>query len=139
MIYAVIDTNVIVSAFLAENKGIFPPPRAVLHKVATDDITPVLHEQIIAEYNEVLFRDKFHFNSTKLKKILDMFHEKGIHLGAAHFNGSLPDESDRIFLEVALAARQKYGDACLVTGNKKHFPDEPFILSPAELLAVAGE
>jgi len=42
----------------------------------------------------------------------------------------LPDESDRVFYDVA-----KKGKAILVTGNIKHFPLEPFIMTPAEFLS----
>ena len=42
---------------------------------------------------------------------------------------ALPDESDRIFYDVARAS-----EAILITGNTKHFPNEPFIMTPAEFL-----
>jgi hypothetical protein len=37
----------------------------------------------------------------------------------------MPDESDRKFYEIAKAA-----GAILITGNTKHYPDEPFIVTP---------
>jgi hypothetical protein len=46
----------------------------------------------------------------------------------------LPDEDDRPFYEVAKAA-----NAYLITGNLKHFPQEPFILSPADFLALINQ
>ena len=39
------------------------------------------------------------------------------------------DEDDRSYYEVA-----KLCNAILITGNKRHFPDEPFIMTPAEFL-----
>ena len=45
----------------------------------------------------------------------------------------LPDEKDRAFLEAALALFDE--DAVLVTGNAKHFPPAPFIVTPAEFIA----
>lgn len=49
---------------------------------------------------------------------------------------AMPDEKDRIFYEVLLAARQEYGEAYLVTGNKKHFPDESAVISPIDMCKV---
>jgi len=42
---------------------------------------------------------------------------------------SLPDESDRIFYDTACESK-----AILITGNKKHYPDEEFIMTPADFL-----
>ena len=41
----------------------------------------------------------------------------------------MEDETDRIFYDTAKAS-----GAVLVTGNIKHYPDEPFIMTPAEFL-----
>jgi hypothetical protein len=42
----------------------------------------------------------------------------------------MPDETDRKFYDVASAC-----GALLITGNLKHYPSEPFIISPAGFLA----
>ena len=44
-----------------------------------------------------------------------------------------PDPDDRIFYCVALAAQSD--NALLVTGNAKHFPQAPFIITPADFAA----
>ncbi|MCX4339092.1 MAG: hypothetical protein OSJ72_05555 [Lachnospiraceae bacterium] len=44
----------------------------------------------------------------------------------------LPDMKDLPFYEVVLEKRDD--EAYLVTGNIKHFPHEPFIVTPRELL-----
>jgi hypothetical protein len=41
----------------------------------------------------------------------------------------MPDETDRKFYDTAKAA-----GAMLITGNTKHYPDEPFILTPAAFI-----
>lgn len=138
MIYAVIDTNVLVSALFAERKDVFSPPREIVRRVVAGNIIPIIHKAILQEYNDVLYRDKFHFDRDKATTVIDYFTINGIRRRECKTNIPLLDEKDRIFLEVALAARKKYGDAYLVTGNKRHFPDEPFILSPAELLSVVS-
>ena len=44
----------------------------------------------------------------------------------------MPDESDRKFYDAA-----KFCNAYLLTGNKKHYPKDPLVLSPAEFLVLA--
>ena len=47
---------------------------------------------------------------------------------------TFPDPDDKIFYCIALAA-QDVG-AALVTGNKRHFPNANFILTPSEFVAL---
>jgi len=49
--------------------------------------------------------------------------------GSSYDRGFSSDEDDRIFYDTAKSA-----NAVLVTGNKKHYPDESFIMTPAEFL-----
>ena len=39
-----------------------------------------------------------------------------------------------IFYEVVMAKRED--DAYLVTGNQKHFPVRPFVVTPAEMMEI---
>ena len=39
-----------------------------------------------------------------------------------------------VFYAVTLSAQDK--DALLVTGNGKHFPKKPFVVTPAELVEI---
>lgn len=43
-----------------------------------------------------------------------------------------PDLKDIVFYEVALSKEDSY----LITGNIKHFPLEPFIVTPAEMVRI---
>ena len=43
-----------------------------------------------------------------------------------------PDPKDVVFYEVALSIE----DAYLVTGNTKHFPKKPIVVTPAEMLEI---
>ena len=56
--YAVIDTNVIVSALISKVSD--SPPRQIFRALFTGDIIPLYHNDILAEYEEVLSRKKFH-------------------------------------------------------------------------------
>ena len=58
-VYAVIDTNVFVSALLSKNAD--AATVQVFDAVMDGEITPLYHEDILREYEEVLGRDKFHF------------------------------------------------------------------------------
>ena len=49
------------------------------------------------------------------------------------FNDEIfPDPKDDVFYEVALSKEGSY----LVTGNIKHFPKSPIVVTPAELLEI---
>jgi predicted nucleic acid-binding protein len=47
----------------------------------------------------------------------------------------LPDPKDAIFYQVVLE-KHKTGDAYLVTGNIRHFPIKPFIVTPKEMCTL---
>ena len=82
MIKAVIDTNVIVSAYITKN----------LEAIVTNGVR-----------GERVLSDEF-----------------------------FPDQKDVVFYEVAMSKE----DAYLVTGNTKHFPKKPIVVTPAEMLEI---
>ena len=47
-------------------------------------------------------------------------------------DGVFPDPKDLVFYEVALSKEESF----LVTGNLKHFPKKPFVVSPAEMMEI---
>ena len=57
---------------------------------------------------------------------------KGIHSERVNSGEILPDAKDLVFYEVALSKE----DSFLVTGNLKHFPKKPFVVSPAEMMEI---
>ena len=75
-LYAVIDTNVIVSSFFSLDGS--SNPAEVIKAVFEGIVTPLYSDEILEEYK----------------------------------------------------------DALLVTGNKKHFPEKPFVITPTELVAI---
>lgn len=48
------------------------------------------------------------------------------------YDGTMPDEDDRVFYEVCLSKE----DSFLVTGNLKHFPKEPQVITAAEMMEI---
>lgn len=86
MVYAVIDTNVLVSALFSVHSD--SATVIIIDKVSDGTIVPLYNSEIFEEYRDVLSRPKFKFPSD------------------------------------------------LVTGNIKHFSDNPIVVTPAELLEI---
>ena len=130
MRYVVIDTNVIVSALLAQDRQ-RSVPFAILESVFLGKITPVLSKEIMAEYVSVLNRDKFGFNKELVKTILEELKVQGVWVTPNRIKKVLPDPKDVCFYEAA-AIYEDIG-VCLVTGNMRHYPDCSFAVTPAQL------
>ena len=92
MLYAVLDTNVLVSAVLAAEKGKSSPPWEVLEFVFAGNVIQV--------------------------------------------NENFPDKDDAVFFEVAMGAKEEHDDSYLVTGNMKHFPRNPIVVTPAQFICL---
>lgn len=129
--YAAIDTNVLVSAMLKWDSV----PGCVLEHAFVGDIIPLLNEQVLAEYLEVLSRPKFNFNMEKVKIVIDGLIKRGFFVDADKLDIELPDPKDAMFYEIVMEKR-KNTEAFLVTGNIKHFPKEPFIVTHREMLTI---
>lgn len=129
--YAVIDTNVLVSAMLKWNSI----PGNVMDLAFDGPIVPILNEQILKEYREVLARPQFHFTEEIIRDVLDNIQNKGIHVDAETLDFDLPDPKDRIFYEVVMEKR-KTEEAYLVTGTIRHFPTKPFVVTPREMIDI---
>ena len=130
MIYAVIDTNVLVSALLSRHSdaATIQVVKAVLEK----RILPLYNDEIIAEYEEVLSRKKFSFPYNDVRSILDMIMEVGRSAERTPVTENFPDPKDVVFYEIAMSKE----DAYLVTGNTKHFPKSPIVVTPAEMVEI---
>lgn len=129
--YAVIDTNVIVSAVLKQDSV----PGKVVRMALEGSIVPILNDVIENEYRKVLSRPKFHLSQSIIEDIIFAFRDKGLYVEAGSFEIELPDPKDRVFYEVVMEKR-KSEETWLVTGNIRHFPVEPFIVTPREMLDV---
>lgn len=130
MILAVIDTNVWVSALLSRN--IDSATVKVFNKVFDRYVTPLYNEEILTEYREVLSRNKFSFTQEKIDKIISYIRENGIDTECCKYPFAMPDEDDRVFYEVSLSQE----DSFLVTGNLKHYPVMPHVVTPAEFMRI---
>lgn len=125
MIKVVLDTNVLVSALWKQGGK----PFQILDLVVLRQLTPCYTAEILMEYRGVLSRDRLKFLPSDIENLLNLIHKEGIAVIAMPSTIPFIDESDRIFYDTAKSA-----DAHLITGNKKHFPEEPFICTPADFL-----
>ena len=129
--YAVIDTNVLVSAMLKWDSV----PGNILELAFSGVITPVLNDSIVSEYQAVLSRPKFHLPERVIHDILAEIDHCGVYVDAQEVDVDLPDPKDRVFYEVVMEKRNS-DDAYLVTGNIRHFPEKPYIVTPRQMLDI---
>lgn len=131
--YVVIDTNVLVSALITRNEN--SPTVQILRFLANGNIVPVYSEDIVKEYNEVLRRAKFKLSESLIINLLKDIMDNGLEITElAEVTETMPDPNDIVFYAVTLSAQDK--DAFLVTGNGKHFPEKPFVVTPSELVEI---
>ena len=132
MISAVIDTNVLVSAFWSFGRD--TPPMRILRALANGRFTPIVSDGIMAEYGEVLRRKKFNFDANDVAGLLDHIAARARWTAPTETDETFPDPKDKVFYCTALAVEE----AKVVTGNKKHFPRSPIVVTPAEFCDLLG-
>ena len=129
----VVDTNVIVSAFLTPH-GV----SALFINEMTDGKFSIAYDnRILAEYIEVLSRPKFHLTHEEIEFVKLSISLQEL-VSPILIDDELPDADDKMFIEVALATYEKI----IVTGNAKHYPSKLMkklgisILSPNDALKL---
>ena len=130
MIYVVIDTNVIVSALITKNPN--AATTRVLELALMGEIVPLYDQDVLDEYLEVLTRKKFKLKEDSIQYIIKTITINGIYTLRTSFLEDMPDEDDRVFYELSLSEP----DSLLITGNSKHFPRTPRVVSPSEFLRI---
>ena len=132
--YAVLDTNVLVSALL-KNGSI---PWLVAEEALHGDIIPVLNDDIWAEYEDVLNRPKFKFEKRAVSVLLSELRKRAVFAEPSLIEDVVPDPKDVVFYAV-LMEKRKEEEAYLVTGNLKHFPVKTYVVTPREMLDIMQE
>jgi len=130
MIHAVIDTNVLVSAFITKNQD--SSTAKVWSAILNGNIVPMYSDEIVEEYKDVLHRKKFDIPEQLIKDALNHIMMNGVRGERVLSDEFFPDPKDVVFYEVAMSK----DDAYLVTGNTKHFPKKPIVVTPAEMLEI---
>lgn len=130
--YAVIDTNVIVSALQKWNSV----PGVVLQAVFNGFVVPVYNDEILNEYRNVLNRPKFGFSSELISETISQIESLGVMENALETVAeATPDAKDIVFYSIALS-HGKTAETHLVTGNVKHFPANPIVVTPRQMLDI---
>jgi len=130
MIFAVLDTNILISAALAHNK--YSIPYSVFRGVVERRFVPLVDDNIVREYWEVFSRPKFSFMQETINDIVGNTIKFAINQPVPPSGIELPDSDDVVFYDVARAHQDK--GAYLVTGNLKHFPNCEFAISPRDFM-----
>ena len=132
-VFAVYDTNILVSALISKRSD--TAVVLALETLLSGEVTPLYNDEIIAEYKEVLHREQFKLPAQMVDGIIRRIQENGISSQRVHSDESFPDADDVVFYEVALS----HEDSFLVTGNTKHFPKTPIVVTPLEFLKIIGK
>ena len=130
IIHAVIDTNVLISALISKKKD--SATVLLLEKLFDGVLTPVYNHEILKGYMEVMNRAKFHLDQNDIVQLLNTIIESGVQSERIKTDLFFPDKKDIVFYEVALSVNGTY----LITGNTKHFPTTPIVVTPAEMLRI---
>lgn len=70
-----------------------------------------------------------------INTVIDSLKFNGISLERTPTTEYIPDSKDIVFYEVKLSKEDSY----LVTGNIKHFPHTPLVVTPTEMLDIINE
>ena len=128
--YAVVDTNVFVSAFITRHSD--SARKRIVDCIISGEIIPVYSDEILCEYKDVLSRPKFRLEQEDIDSLLMLLVEKGVSSARFCYAGEMIDPKDRVFYEISLSIEGSF----LVTGNLKHFPVTPLVVSPAKMLEI---
>lgn len=130
-LFAVIDTNVLVSALISKRPD--SPPLLVMSQVYSGSIVPVFNDEIIAEYRAVLYRDIFNLSPDDIESALKVILDFGLDIEKHSISdGVFPDPKDIVFYGVMMSREETY----LVTGNIRHFPKKPLVVTPKEMVEI---
>jgi putative PIN family toxin of toxin-antitoxin system len=124
---AVLDTNIIVSAFLSPTGN----PAKVYKMFLAGILTLVYSQDILSEYQDVLYRPHLQIPVNDVDIVFKSIRQHGELVVPIPSTVYMVDEDDRAFYDAA-----KSSSAYLITGNTRHYPQELFIVTPAEFLDI---
>jgi putative PIN family toxin of toxin-antitoxin system len=123
----VLDTNILVSSLLSNG-----PPALIVDRIAEGRVRPCFDDSILSEYWDILCRPKFGFNPVQINRLVHNIINAGFGIDVSVPSVfPMPSETNRKFYDAAKAV-----GATLITGNTKHYSNEPFIMSPAQFLTT---
>jgi len=126
----VLDTNVLISGLLSPHHA----PGEIVRMIASNYLQLCYDSRILSEYNQVLIRPKFNFDTSNVNIIMEHIKKHGLLVASQPLKHRLPHQDDEPFLEAAIAGNVSF----LVTGNVKHFPKKVYngvkIVKPVDFL-----
>ena len=121
----VVDTNILVSSVLSPKGN----PAHIMTLISFKELQVFYSSEILDEYRRVLAYERLNIPSQAQNRAIEGISKLGVLIEPTASTMPMPDETDRIFYDTA-----KVSGSILITGNIKHFPAEPFIMTPAEFL-----
>ena len=91
---AVIDTNVLVSAFLSKNQD--SPTVRIANAIFDERFIPVYSPDMIAEYTEVLGRDYLKLQTARVYALIRQIQASGEEAHPADSDEPFPDPDDKV-------------------------------------------
>ena len=129
MIKAVLDTNVLVSALWTPAGN----ASTIVDLILADKIIPCFDQRILDEYRTVLSRPRLAFPAGQVDELLTEIIGRGLSVIVLPSAIAMPDEADRKFYDTS-----RHCEAYLITGNSRHYPNDPLVVSPARFLEISG-
>ena len=126
----IIDTNVFIAAFITNDLS--SPTVKILDLFYDDKISLYYSDDIISEYKDVLSRKEFNLNKKLIGTFINDIKKLGIKINPESLEKMTIDAKDQPFYELVMS--KKINDSKLITGNIKHFPIKPFIMTPKEFI-----
>ena len=129
----VLDTSVLVFALVNKRAS----AAKILSSIFDGKIKILYDNRILFEYLEVLSRKGFGFTFEIINDVMHFIRYEGSFNEAVFNDLDYPafkfhDEGDKKFYEVYKAGEADY----LITGNRKHFPEENGIVIPGEFIKI---
>ena len=122
----VIDTDVFMHGFTNPDCV----SAEILKMLLNSDFTLLFDLRILNEYRGVLRYGKFNFSKDAVNSIVEFIEAMGECVLTKPLTAEFKDDGKIKFYEVTICGKADY----LITLDKKHFPDEKFIVNPSEFI-----
>lgn len=131
----VVDTNVLVSAFLKPDTA----PRQVLRACLCGEFQPVVSNSLFVEYTDVLFRphllERYVVSRNELDTVFDALMSVSDWVQIAYmWRPNLKDEADNHVVEACIAGNAQF----IVTGNRADFSNPELLFDSFRVVAPAA-
>lgn len=110
-------------------------PGLIVDLILLNKIIPIVNNDILNEYYDVLCRPRFKFAKEDIDNVMVEIRKKALFIEPKSTNETFIDEDDKVFYDIVIAARGEM-DAYLLTGNIKHFPKREFIITPRQMIDI---